>query len=842
MSFDLTGLPPTLSEIDLFLKDDSPDAYERAVDRLLASPHFGERFASLWLDAARYSDTYGYQRDEDRRVWPWRDWVVSVLNKNIAYDEFLRLQLAGDLIASPTKESILATAFNRLHGQNTEGGSIPAEFRMEHVADRTQTVATSMLGLTMECCRCHDHKYDPLSLKDYYALSAFFDKIDENGIISFFTPTTPPPTLKMPSDKQQARITRLCQAVTEAEQGVARVASQQKDRVRRPSSSADWPLPKPTAVASFDAHVAPPNQLVEGRHGSAVRLTGDDELAAFKGGSFDREDPYSLCVWVRADQKHERAVIVHATRAALDSGSRGHELILEDGRLSASLTHFWPGDAIRVRAVSPIPLDHWVHVAVTYDGSSRAEGMRLYVDGGLVSTEVVRDCLTRSPVDPEVNRIAVGARYRDRGFTGGEVDELLLYDRRLSALEISAIAGEGSVDGAAAATTDELLEHYLLTQCDEYARALERLRDRRHELFAVENTVDDIMVMRQFPGAEPSRIRLRGAYDQLGDVVEPNTPAFLPALPDSTPADRLALAKWMVDPMNPLTSRVAVNRFWQAVFGEGFVRTPGDFGAQGDPPSHPDLLDYLAVDFVESGWNIKKLIKQMVLSETYQRSTHTDAESIAIDPENRLLGRSTRRRWPAEMLRDNALAVSGLLVMSVGGPPVRPYEVEVSFSPAPRQTGEGLYRRSLYTYFKRSAPVPVLTAFDAPDRSVCRMSREQTQSPMQALVLLNGTQFVEAARVSAESAVSECGADRAAVVERLFRLYTSQRPSSDELGVLTELLDRQRDHFRERGDDARALLSVGDRKRDEQLEVAQVAAATIVTQVIMNCDKCVTRQ
>ncbi|MGL4513607.1 MAG: DUF1553 domain-containing protein [Lacipirellulaceae bacterium] len=843
VSFDLTGLPPTLEELGAFLADDRPDAYQRAVDRLLASPRFGERFATLWLDAARYSDTYGYQRDEDRRVWPWRDWIVSALNRNTPYDEFLRLQLAGDLVANPTRDTVLATAFNRLHGQNTEGGSIPAEFRAEYVADRAQTVAASVLGLTMECCRCHDHKYDPLTIKDYYAFTAFFDKIDENGIIAFFTPTTPPPTLKLPTPEQEATITELRRKVDEAEAHATRVASRQRDAFERLKRRPSVEIPTPTAAQTFDGAVAAPNRRVTGVRGSALRLSGDDEVVAIDGGgAFDRADPYSVCVWVQTDRKHDRAVVVHATRAALDSGNRGHELILEDGKPSVALVHFWPGDAIRLRARALLPLDRWVHLAVTYDGSSRAAGMRLYVDGVLATTDVVRDCLTKSAVDPEINRVAVGARFRDRGFTGGEVDELLLFDRRLSALEIAKIAGVTPTQAGGAESADAGLEHFLLAQCEEHERALDDLRSRRRELFAAENEVEEIMVMQPFEGADPSRVRLRGAYDQLGEVVEPAAPKALPPLPRGMPADRRALAEWIVNPSNPLTARVAVNRLWQGVFGEGLVRTPGDFGAQGDPPSHPELLDHLAVEFAENGWDTKGLIKLMVLSETYQRSSRADAQLVAKDPENRLLGRAAARRWPAEMLRDNALAASGLLVATVGGPPTRPYEVEVSFAPAPREPGEGLYRRSLYTYFKRSAPAPLLAAFDAPDRSVCRMARERTQSPTQALVLLNGTQFVEAARVSAENAVVGCGDDTAALVERLFRSYTSQRPSAEESAVLIDLLTKQTERFGKQPERASALLAVGDRPRREGLDPARVAAATVVTQVIMNCDKGVNRQ
>ncbi len=838
LSFDLTGLPPTVEEVDAFLNNTDPKAYEQLVDRLLASPHYGERFASVWLDAARYSDTFGYQRDEDRFVWPWRDWVVRALNSNQPYDEFIRDQLAGDLIENPTQETRLATAFNRLHGQNSEGGSIPEEFRMEYVADRAQTVASSMLGLTMECCRCHDHKYDPLSIKDYYSLTAFFDKIDEAGLKSFFTQDSPPPTLELTTREQEERLAEQREAVEQAEEALAAACS----GVKATPADSRVEAPSPYAAYSFEEKPKGLNKQIEGVKGSAIRFSGDDAITVAKKTQFERSQPFSVALWMRVEKEHKRAVVFHASRAALDSASRGYELMIEDDRLNAALVHYWPGNAIRVAAVDRVPHDRWVHVAVTYDGSSRADGLRLFVDGKPAETEVVRDRLDRSIVQSNTKQIDVGARFRDNGFTDGSIDEFGVYDRQLSEIEVAAIASNEQSISLEAFDDEARLEHTLLTQSDAYAAALKDLRAKRDTLVASENGLKVIMVMEDSEHGAPSYVRLRGSYDQLGEKVDPAPPSAFAPLPAAAPTNRLGLAQWLSDPENPLTARVAVNRLWQAVFGEGLVRTPEDFGAQGLPPTHPYLLDYLANTFVQSGWDQKALIKQIVVSDAYRQSTIGAPASYESDPENKLLARAPRRRWPAEMLRDNALAASGLLVDKIGGKPVRPYEVAASFKPTKPDKGEGLYRRSLYTFFKRSAPAPILTAFDAPDRSVCRVKRERTQSPMQALVLLNGPQFVEAARVLAEEALKQHATDDAAVIDRIFRSLTSQHPTEAEAAVLADLLEGQRQRFADQPERADELLGVGDRPAADGLNRAHVAATTVLAQAIMSCDKCVTRQ
>ncbi|MEM6329863.1 MAG: DUF1553 domain-containing protein [Planctomycetota bacterium] len=847
VSFTLTGLPPTPSEVDAFLADASPGAYERVVDRLLASPRFGERLASDWLDAARYSDTFGYQMDEDRYVWPWRDWVIGALNAGTPYDEFITQQLAGDLLPGASRETILATTFNRLHPQNSEGGSIPEEFRAEYIADRTQTFATATLGLTMECCKCHDHKYDPLSQRDFYALSAFFDKIDEAGLKSYFTKSVPTPTLRLPTSEQSQQLQAAQQLLRKAEARVASVATAERQAALQAAgrvvdaAGGGSVTPKADLSLGLEDARGTPNRLVDGKVGKAIRLSGDDELIAGKGFAFERHTPFSISLWLRAEREHERAVILHRSRGGTDSASRGYELIIEQGRLSPALVHFWPGNAVRVRAVEPLALGRWVHVAMTYDGSSKAAGLRLYVDGRPAPVEVVRDCLTKTMVDKGRNEVAIGARTRDRGFTDGSVDELRIYPRQLSAVEVRREAVDGDAD-ASGLTDEDRFEHYLLTSSEAYAKALAGLRACRERLFKLQDGVAEIMVMREHAAAPVSRVRLRGAYDSLGEAVGPAPPSVLPGLPAGRRADRLALAEWLFEPGHPLTARVAVNRYWQLVFGEGLVRTPEDFGSQGQSPTHPQLLDNLALDFSEGGWDIKALLKRLVMTAAYRQSSIAPAETVAADPENLLWGRAGRRRLPAEMLRDNALAASGLLSGRIGGPPAKPYDLEAAFKPVRRGAGDALYRRSVYTYWKRSAPAPLMTAFDAPDRSVCRVKRERTMSPLQSLVMLNSPQFIEAARVLAEQSLALHGADDAAVIRHAFLALISRAPTADETRLLAGLLDRQTRAYSEKTDAASALLAIGDRPHDAALPPARLAAATIVVQTIMNLDLAVTHR
>ncbi len=547
----MTGLPPTLAEIDAFLADPSPEGYERLVDRLLESERYGERMATDWLDTARYSDTYGYQVDRDRYVWPWRDWVIRAFNANMPYDRFITEQLAGDLLPEATDDQILATTFNRLHPQKVEGGSTPEEFRIEYVADRTQTFATAFLGLTLECARCHDHKFDPITQKEYYQISAFFDQIDEAGLYSFFTPSVPTPTLLLIDDGAKARLRAQEQTIADEEAKLAALGAQRNEAFStwlsdRPAAPSDDSRAEPQgaiipgriANLDFEKTGVGGNKLVAGRFGKAVKLTGDDGVG-LKVGNFRRFEPFSVSLWLNTPDEKERAVVFHRSRAWTDAGSRGYQLLIEDGRLSASLIHFWPGNAIRVRTREKIPTGQWLHVAVTYDGSSRAAGLRIFVDGESAACQTVRDHLYKNITGGGGDNITIGERFRDRGFTDGLVDEFQVFKRQLTPLEVAQLHDQTSLAEALRTPADKLSDsqrqqlcaYYLATADAAYQAQLGQLQKAREQRSRLADGLQEIMVMRETPQPRPTYLLKRGAYDAHGPRVFPETPAALPPMP-----------------------------------------------------------------------------------------------------------------------------------------------------------------------------------------------------------------------------------------------------------------------------------------------------------------------
>lgn len=823
LTFDLTGLPPTEQDRREFAEGDLDTAIEQTVDRLLGSPRYGERMASVWLDVARYSDTYGYQVDRDRFVWPWRDWVIRAFNDNLPYDQFVTQQLAGDLLPQPTEDQVLATTFNRLHPQKVEGGSVPEEFRIEYVADRTQTFATSMLGLTLECARCHDHKYDPLTQKEYYQLTAFFDKIDEAGLYSYFTPSIPTPTLMLDVESKREELQKAAQEVSEAESKLA----EQKRNVSLPK---DFAVTVPQPVESLDFEDYKPggrNRLVDGPSGKAVTLSGDDAVK-LKQGNFRRYDPFSVSLLLKVPKSYERAVVFHRSRAWTDAGSRGYQMLLEDGRLSFSLIHFWPGNAIRVRSEETYPVGQWHRIAVTYDGSSRAAGVQLFVDGERIPVEIVRDNLYKQIAGGGNDHISIGERFRDVGLRDGVVDEFQVFDRELTPAEVAVVH---QPDSAKSLSPDELLE-VAAAHDSEVVAQRERLRDARKRSAELGESFQEIMVMREMAQQRKTYLLGRGAYDNRLEEVSAETPAALPSMPSELPRNRLGLARWLTSGEHPLTARVAVNRIWQMLFGEGLVRTPEDFGSQGQLPTHPKLLDWLASDFMEHGWDVKRLIRQIVMSKTYLQTSVASAEKMEQDPENRLYGRAPSYRLPAEMLRDQALAVSGLMVEKMGGPPVKPYDLEVSFKPMKPDDGEGLYRRSVYTFWKRTGPAPAMMALDAAKRDVCRVQRSRTSSPLQTLVLMNGPQFVEAARWLATRAIETSdGTDGR--LAWMFGELTGRHPTDEELAVLTQLYQQQLELFDD--ETAKSYLAVGKKPTAELTR--ELAALSAVANALFGLDE-----
>ena len=868
LSFDLTGLPPTLAELDAFLTDASPAAYEQIVDRLLDSPRLGERLAVHWLDLARYSDTYGYQVDRNRFVWPWRDWVIRAFNDNLPYDDFLTWQLAGDLLPGATDDQRLATTFNRLHPQKVEGGSVPEEFRVEYVADRNHTFGTAMLGLTLECARCHDHKYDPISQREYYQFFAFFNNIDEAGLYSYFTPSVPTPTLLMTDAAAKQKIADAEKQVAAEEARLANVSAAAGEAFEKwlaarpaeavlPGQIGHFPFDEFTggklpnlAPESKPASSSQKNKIVPGKNGNALRLTGDDGVN-LGIGNFKRTAPFSVALWMNTPHHKERTVVFSRSRAWTDAGSRGYQMLLRDGRLSASLIHFWPGNAISVRTKAKLPKNEWHHVTITYDGSTRAAGLKFFVDGNLAETEIHKDNLYKNITGGGGDTIVIGQRFRDVGFAGGVVDDFRVFDRELTGGEVAQIHDGGSLAALLAKPADALgqeeratlRDYFLATANEPHAAQLAKLRTARERVTQLLDGKGEIMVMEELRLKQRETFVLnRGVYSARGERVGAATPSALSPFPPGAPGNRLGLAQWLVAPENPLTARVAVNHFWQLCFGEGLVRTPEDFGTQGKRPTHPALLDWLAGDFIDNGWNVKRLLKQIVMSSTYQQASETRPALEALDPENLLLARAPRYRLCGELVRDHALASSGLLSRRMGGAGAKPYDLTESFKPMGHDKGEGLYRRSVYTFWKRTGPAPVMMALDAAKRDVCRARREHTATPLQALVLLNGPQFVEAARTLGERMVREHGDNVGAMVRDTFRTLTSREPSDREAALLRRLHDEQLAVFEKDGKAAAAFLSVGERRLANGLAKPRVAAAGVLAKALMNFDESVVKR
>ena len=869
VTFDLTGLPPTPAEVKAFVSDQDPKAYEHLVDRLLKSPRYGERMAADWLDLARYADSYGFQVDRERDMWPWRDWVIKAFNDNLPWDQFVTWQLAGDLLPGATDEQILATAFNRLHPQEAEGGSIEEEYRVNYVNDRVVTFGTAFLGLTLECCRCHDHKFDPITQKEYYQFFSFFDDVDEAGLYSYFTQSAPTPAMWLLDDAQKKQLRDAEAAVKMAETRLAELRSSQGKKfdewlAARPTAPkslagelARFSLDERDAAGKFTSSVGKDqtatspleNTLVDGKFGKAVQFTGDHALTT-NLGNFHRYEPFSISLWLKTPDVKERAVVLHRSRAWTDAGSRGYELLIEEGKLKWSLIHFWPGNAISIRAAQPLPTKEWVHVIVTSDGSSQAAGLAMFVNGQPARIEVIRDGLTKDITGGGGDTISLGERFRDHGFTGGAVDELRVFSRALTAVEMADVYEEGKLQSlltkeAAALAEEErksLLEFYLANHDESYRTQLDEMQKARTKQAQLAEATREIMVMKELSTPKTAYVLKRGEYNQRLEAVQPNTPASLPSFPEGQPKNRLGLAKWLTDPRHPLLARVTVNRFWQGCFGRGIVKTAEDFGSQSERPEHPELLDWLSREFIASGWNTKQLMKTIVLSHTYRQRSLADPKVMAEDPENIWLARGPRHRLPAEMIRDNVLAASGLLVEKIGGPPVRTYDLPESFKPAAAGKGDDLYRRSIYTFWRRTGPAPVLESFDVPKRVVCIARRDTTNTPLHALVLLNGPQFVEASRVLAEKLHNECEGKPEAMIGEAFLRLVSREPDAKEREILSRLYDEQLAYYGKHPEQAAALLGIGEKKRDEKLPAIDIAAATNLINALMNYDGCMVKR
>lgn len=877
VSLDLTGLPPTIEEIEAFVNDNSPDAYEKQVDRLLNSEHYGEKMATDWLDVARFADSHGYTVDRLRDMSPYRDWVIQAFNKNYPYDKFIQWQLAGDMMPQPTKEMKLATAFNRNHAQNMEGGIIDEEFQTEYVVDRTNTFGEAFMGLSVGCARCHDHRYDPVSQKNYYELFSFFNNIPEAGQISW-DDAMPGPTLMLPTESQEKIIAFLNKRVEEQEvklQQTERTAAEGFDNWRATGAVQKLVPEKipgiglagyytfddgslrnikdPGKIATLRLGNGPENPVFELRaHGKALHLNGDAWLDLGQVGLFRRSDAFSVGLWVNIPKDLKEGVIFHKSAMERHFNYRGYDLYLKDNKLRLSMSHTAPANAIRKYTIDNVPRDTWIHLMMTYDGSSRAKGLRLYQNGQEVSMETVTDNLTKDILLYQGQPgLQIGAWDRGWGMKDGKVDDVIVYNREITPLEVRIVAEKESwasvVDKVAKGEEEvlrELKAYYVSAVNKDVADLRKALRALRTTQADSVEEVQEVMVMEELPKPRKTYLLERGNYDAFGEEVFANTPESILPFPADLPKNRLGLAQWLMREDHPLTARVAVNRFWQNYFGTGIVKTAEDFGNQGEMPSHPELLDWLAITFRKNNWDVKKLQKLIVMSATYRQDSRPSQDARVKDPENRLLSCGPANRLSAEMIRDNALAASGLLTTEIGGKSIKPYQPdglwEINSTRYVRDTGQAIYRRSLYVVVKRTVPHPTMTTFDAPSRSYCVVRRQKTNTPLQSLVTLNDPTFVEAARVLGEQMTRENDVKRGIIAT--YRRLTGRSPDAREVDLLAELQHLEYKKFRDHPEKATGWLTTGQHVIDRNLDHLLVAANTVVASTIMNSDATLTKR
>ncbi len=914
---DLIGLPPTAEQVDAYVKDTSPNAYEKAVNQLLKNPHFGEHQAVDWLDVARYADTHGYQDDGLRTMWPYRDWVIKAFNRNLSFDRFVTWQLAGDMLPNPQREQLIATAFNRNHQQSQEGGIVPQEYFVEYVADRTNTFGKAFLGLTVECARCHDHKYDPISQKDYYSLFAFFNNNNEYGQIPYNGEPSPSITLPKPAAEKQLKFIK--------EQLSALGSAQLKDADALHRRFEQWlaQADKATVISPrsalmidvpFDSmEVRPAGEKKDKRRpvfknlandtlnfetngdldflpvrvksprGKGVRLVGESfmQMRGINGwgkykdvpaisGFFERNQPFTVSLWVGVTDPKFKGPLFNRNLGPFN-GFRGYECErLEDGRLAFRLSNVWPDNAIDFETDYVLKANRWAHLTMTYDGSSKATGLKVYINGRRAAGRVMSDGLRESMLwgknhtnwGAGAPNFSIGQRH-DYNYKGYAVDELKVFARELTPLEVQSVIGQKdfiaiALKTPAAQRTEfqkEGLFEYFVTNID---AENQKLLAERKKILAEEtellNKEIDVMVMRERTYPRKAHILKRGAYDAIDQEVTADTPDQFFKIPKELPRNRLGLAQWLTHKENPLFARVMVNRMWQRYFGKGLVVSAEDFGNQGDLPTHLELLDYLAVKFRESGWNYKEMQKFIVLSATYRQSSHLNQNLQETDPNNLFYARGPSYRISAEQVRDAALAASGLLSTKIGGPSVHPYQPDGIWEALATRNavqyvqnhGDTLYRRSMYTIWKRSSPPPMMLNFDASERHFCSVRRQKTSTPLQALVTLNDPQFVEAARVLAQRAWAKGQVTKetppTSAIAYAFTSLTSRPPRQNELDAMKQLYEEEYRDFLKNPKRADELLKVGEYPVDKSLNKAALAAMTIVASTMMNFDEFVIKR
>ena len=868
---DLTGIPPSIAEVDTFVQSafrDPRSAMNSAVDRVLASPHFGERLAIPWLDLARYGDTSGYHNDSLRDMWLWREWVIKAFNANLPFDEFTIEQIAGDMLPEATMDQKIASGFHRNVMTSDEGGLIEAEYLNLYIVDRVATTGVTWLGLTVACAQCHDHKYDPITQRDFYQIYGFFHNVPENGKDGV-RDRNPRPFLRVPTPEQSAETTRLDGEVAAADKAVQEtgkaVDAKQADWEKQIAASGQAAEPAgPLVKIPLDAdgsgtgldgqpltgEVKGEAIFTEGAVSTSLRLEKKGWIEYGDKFGFEKDQPFSVSAWLRLKPQGGSPFGKMESSAA----TRGWDVEMIGTRPTFHLIHQWPSNTITVQGERELPVDTFLHLLVTYDGSGKAAGVKMYVNGQPEKTKTQFDTLTETIKTPEP--FSIGRRGGSGAPFTGRVDDFRIYERALPPNEVAALGGGATfviaaipVETRTPEQKAQLQKFFRETQAPELADAEKKLAEIRKTKDALERQIPNTMVMSEMEKPRDTFIKVRGAYDADGEKIAPAAPGFLPPIPpraDGKPLDRLDFAKWLVAKEQPLTARVTVNRFWSMLFGNGLVKTVNDFGAQGEWPSHPELLDWLAADFMKD-WNVKRAIKQIVMSQTYRQSSKVSPQLLEKDSENRLLARGPRQRLDAEIIRDNALAIGGILNEKLGGKSIKPeqppgtWEInEMGGYNYDKSKGDDLYRRGLYVYWRRSTVYPSFITLDAPTREFCTAQRAKTSTPLQSLVLMNDPVFVEAARAFAQRILKEGGADNAARLQFAWRLALARPPSEKEITILAKTLETQLATYSQDTAAAAALVKVGDLPKSANVPDAELAAWTALGNVLLNLNETIT--
>lgn len=902
LALDLTGLPPEPERVEAFVQDSSADAYEALVDQLLASPRWGEHRARYWLDAARYADTHGLHFDNYREIWPYRDWVINAFNRNMPFDRFTVEQLAGDLLDHPTDDQIVATGFHRCNITTNEGGTIEEENLVNYAHDRVTTTSWVWLGLTMNCASCHDHKFDPLTMRDFYSMAAFFRNTKQSGFdrnwresdLYMVVPQTDRDRIRwksLPAEIEAAQKSRAAQndaAEAEFTAWISRAEPEERIATGQGGSiplrgehvrialnegvdsnlaiAVDGALTNFVSFQPTDAKrdaaaggddVGAVEWRPDGPFGPSAALKTNLTLALGDLADLDAREPFSFGAWVHIPEKTNNEASVFARMGGEPEHYRGWDLWIKDQDFGFNLVHRWPSVVLGARSTDkPLQPGQWQHLFITYDGSGRAAGAKVYLNGLEVKTNRDRDRLEGSIHSPFPLR--VGGRERSHRLHGVAVQDVRIYRQCLTSNEVGALAAaprlpelltQARQSGEAASPARAALrDYFLVAHHAGWREANAKLASLQLEQQKIRGRSPVTLIQQEKTNSEPfAYILSRGQYDKPREKVGPATPSVLHPMPSNAPKNRLGLAQWLVSSENPITARVTVNRFWQEIFGVGLVRSADDFGVMGENPVHPELLDWLAVEFVESGYDVKRLFKLIVMSSTYRQDAAVTADKLSKDPQNRYLSRGPRFRMDAEMIRDYALATSGLLSERIGGPSVKPIQPagvwEAVAMPESNtrfytpDSGEALYRRSLYTFWKRAAPPAFMDTFNAPSREVCSVRRERTNTPLQALATLNDVLFIEAARKLAETTLARSGACFEDTLGLLAARLLGRPFDTEELSIVKDSHDAMLAFYRKNPQAAEQLVAAGEGRLASGLPLPELAALTMVVNQLMNLDE-----